>query len=83
MFSSIMRLTALFPAPPTPTTIILAAFSDSFILISNKIHILLLFPYYHSSHAFILIINVNFSSISGLTNTIFDSQKYQHLFYIS
>ena len=42
IFSSIMRFTALFPAPPTPTTIILAAFSDSFILISNKILVLLL-----------------------------------------
>ena len=36
IFSSIIRFTALFPAPPTPTTMILAAFSDSFILISNK-----------------------------------------------
>ncbi len=36
MFSSIMRFTALLPAPPTPTTMILAAFSASFILISNK-----------------------------------------------
>ena len=36
IFSSTMRFTALLPAPPTPTTIILAAFSFSFILISNK-----------------------------------------------
>ena len=35
--SSIIRLTALLPAPPTPTTIILAEFSASFIFISNKI----------------------------------------------
>ena len=84
MFSSIMRLTALFPAPPTPTTIILAAFSDSFILISNKIHILLLFPYYHFKPCFHSIINVNFSSISGLTNTIFDFTKnINTFFYIS
>ena len=36
IFSSTMRFTALFPAPPTPITRILAAFSASFILISNK-----------------------------------------------
>ncbi len=34
--SSIIRFTALFPAPPTPTTIILAAASVSFDLISSK-----------------------------------------------
>ena len=36
IFSSTMRFTALFPAPPTPITRILAAFSASFIFISNK-----------------------------------------------
>ena len=36
MFSSTIRFTALLPAPPTPTTMIRAALSDSFILISNK-----------------------------------------------
>ncbi len=36
IFSSIIRFTALFPAPPTPTTIILAAASVSFDLISSK-----------------------------------------------
>ena len=34
--SSIIRLTALFPPPPTPTTMIFAAASDSFVLISSK-----------------------------------------------
>ena len=41
IFSSIMRFTALFPAPPTPITTILAEFSASFILISNKTFFLL------------------------------------------
>ena len=37
MFSSIMRFTALLPAPPTPTTMIFAVLSSSFSLISNKV----------------------------------------------
>ena len=36
MFSSIILFTALFPAPPTPTTIIFATASLSFVVISNK-----------------------------------------------
>ena len=36
--SSIIRLTALLPAPPTPITKILAAASPSFVLISSKFH---------------------------------------------
>ena len=63
MFSSIMRFTALLPAPPTPTTMILAAFSDSFILISNKILILLI-PFMHpgSQSLFSECVSVLFSS---------------------
>ena len=48
-----MRFTALFPAPPTPTTTIFAEPSDSFILISNKVIFLLtlstLILYYYSA----------------------------------
>ena len=36
ILSSIILFTALLPAPPTPTTIILAADSASFVFISNK-----------------------------------------------
>ena len=37
MLSSIIRLTALLPAPPTPTTSIFAEASDSLFLISSKV----------------------------------------------
>lgn len=37
IFSSIILLTALFPAPPTPTTIIFADDSWSLVIISNKV----------------------------------------------
>ena len=37
IFSSTILFTALFPAPPTPTTMILAAVSASFVLISSKV----------------------------------------------
>ena len=43
-FSSIILFTALFPAPPTPTTIIFAAFSFTGLFISNT-DIFLLYPY--------------------------------------
>ena len=37
IFSSIIRLTALFPAPPTPITIIFALASASVVFISSKV----------------------------------------------
>ena len=52
--SSIILFTALLPAPPTPTTIILAADSASFVLISSKS--VSSFSYFSPTHTYYHII---------------------------
>ncbi len=65
ILSSTILLTALLPAPPTPITMILAADSASFVLISSKGHFLLIIPnpagQIHASHKTHIIYHIIFS----------------------